>query len=244
MRENFWTNTKTNTEISITGALGSPGAWLRRAYNVANLDDTTFKEGTLTPTEISVAGIWYRPVALPDTENHRVLYRFFNLAAPEQLSRRSAAEQFPAIGIAMAVPFHQVLQWQRQFRNSGAAYIWWNTPVNRAVRATEKPARRQLDHAVVYSMLDAGKTKKEIAKQLNFPLENVSYVVKKWTAGLPLYANFAKPRIDAAQVYRDHLAGANPKELADKYVTAVAYVYRLIGQQKELQCLDPSPLYS
>lgn len=239
MRENFWTNTKTNTEISITGALGSPGAWLRRAYNVANLDDTTFKEGTLTPTEISVAGIWYRPLALPDTENHRALYRFFNLAAPEQLSRRPAAEQFPAIGLAMAVPFHQVLQWQRQFRNSGAAYIWWNTPVNRAARAADtsagKPNRRQLDHANVYKMLDAGKTLPEIVKQLDFPRENIAYVVKKWKTGLPLYEKFAKPRIDAAAMLRDYLSGASPKELADKYTTAVSYVYRLIGQQKELQ---------
>jgi hypothetical protein len=141
---------------------------------------------------------------------------------------------------------HEVMHWIRVYRAAGAEYTWWNTPVNRAQRAVNpdagKTPRRQLDHAEVYRLLDSGKDKKAIAKLLNFPIENIDYVVKKWRNGVPLYEKWAKPRIDAAALLRDYQAGATPRELADKYTTALAYVYKLIKTQKELQCQDPNQL--
>jgi Mor family transcriptional regulator len=102
--------------------------------------------------------------------------------------------------------------------------------------------RRQLDHAQVYQMLDAGKDRKEISKLLDFPTENIDYVIKKWRAGLPLYEKFQKPRIDAKALMKDFRGGATPKQLADQYNTALAYVYKLIKIQKDLECLDPNQL--
>jgi Mor family transcriptional regulator len=172
---------------------------------------------------------------------HRELFRRFEVPEPENMMRpRTRVPLLPAIGLCAAVPMHEVVQWIKIYQAHGATYTWWNTPVNRAARAvsTDKPKRRQLDHAQVYKMLDAGRTLPEIAQQLDFPIENIRYVVKKWTAGLPLYEKWAKPRIDAAAMLGDYLAGASPKELADKYTTALAYVYKLLHNEKEKQCLD------
>lgn len=239
MREDYWTNSKTNTTLNVSGALGSPRAWLKRALDTATLDDTVFQPNSITPTEISVAGIWYRPCSIPITGMHRELFRRFDIPEPEQIMRpRTRVPLVPAIGVCAAVPMHEVLHWIKIYKAHGAEYTWWNTPVDRSMRAADpsagKAPRRQLDHAVVYSMLDSGKTLPEIAKQLNFPRENISYVVKKWRAGLPLYEKFAKPRIDARVLLQDHMTGASPKELADKYTTSLAYVYKLIQQQKDL----------
>jgi transposase len=246
MKQDTWCHTTTRAEYGTTGALGSPRAWLRRAFDAPTLDDTTFQPGSITPTEISVAGVWYKQAdgySLPVTGMHRELFRWFEVPEPENMMRpRTRVPLRPAIGLCAAVPMHEVMKWIKIYQAHGAEYTWWNTPQDRAARAADpsagKPARRHLDHAVVYRMLDAGQTKKEIARQLDFPIENITYVVKKWEAGLPLYEKFNKPQIDAAAMFRDYRAGASCKELADKYVTALAYVYRLIAQEKEKQCQD------
>ena len=242
MKQDFWTHTTTRAEYGTSGAIGSPRAWLRRAFDTSTLDDTTFQPGSITPTEISVAGLWYKQpdgYSLPVTGMHRELFRWFEVPEPDKMMRpRTQSVLVPAIGLCAAVPMHEVMSWIHIYRQHGATYTWWNTPVNRAQRAVDpsagKAPRRQLDHAVVYSMLDSGMTLPEIAKQLNFPRENIAYVVKKWTAGLPLYEKFQKPRIDAQILLEDHMSGASPKELADKYTTSLAYVYKLIQQQKDL----------
>jgi len=142
----------------------------------------------------------------------------------------------PAIGVCAAVPMHEITHWLRMYKEHGAVFTWWNTPVNSAQRAIDpmagKRQRRQLDHAQVYKMLDAGKTSKEIAQALDFPRENIDYVFKKWKNSVPLDVKYQKPRIDAVALVRDYHAGASPKELADQYNTAVAYVYKLIGSRE------------
>jgi hypothetical protein len=246
MKQDAWTHTTTNAEYGTTGALGSPRAWLRRAFDCPSLDDTTFQPGSITPTEISVAGIWYKTsngFNIPATGEHRELFRWFDVPPPEKMMRpRTQVALVPVIGVCAAVPMHEVLHWIKIYKESGATYTWWNTPVNRAQRAVDplagKRPRRQLDHSVVYKMLDAGKTRVEISKLLDFPKENIDYVIKKWRAGLPLYEKFQKPRIDAVALVQDYAAGASPQDLADKYTTALAYVYKLIKQQKELECQD------
>lgn len=235
MRENYWTNSKTNTELGITGPLGSPGAWLRRAYNVASLDDTTFLEGSITPSEISIAGIWYRPAELPNTENHRALYRFFSMVAPEHITRPLDHPQWPAIGVAVAVPYHQVLLWQRKFRDSGATYIWWKTPTDRSprIKPRSEKARRQLDHSAVYAMLEQGMRPGEIAKKMDFPPPNIDYVAKKWRAGVTVESR--RPFLNVDKILADKRAGVPVKELAVVYETTPAYIYRLLGQVKDGQ---------
>jgi hypothetical protein len=178
---------------------------------------------------------------------HRELFRWFEVPEPEKMMRpKSMPTLVPVIGLCAAVPMHEVMHWLKVYQAHGATYTWWNTPKDSSQRAVvtdvAKPARRQLDHAEVYRMLDAGLARNQIAEQLCFPKENIDYVVKKWRAGLPLYEKWAKPRIDAAALFKEYSAGASPKELADKYTTALAYVYRLIGREKEKQCLDHNQL--
>lgn len=252
MSKDTWIHTDTRTEYGTNGVLGSPRAWLRRALDAPTLDDTAFLPGSLTPTEISVAGVWYKTdsgFALPSTGTHRELFRIFPIPEPDRILQRSlrAANQrplVPAIGLASAVPITEMLHWVQVYKQAGAAYTWWNPPVNRAQRAGNplagKRPRRQLDHAEVYALLDGGKNRIEISKHMNFPPENIDYVIRKWRAGIPLYEKFQKPRIDAPALVQDYKAGASPRELADKYTTALAYVYKLISQQKEPQCQDPS----
>jgi hypothetical protein len=193
-----------------------------------------------------VAGIWYKQpggYSLPVTGMHRELFRWFDIPEPEKMMRpKSSVPLVPVIGLCAAVPMHEVMKWIQVYKDHGATYTWWNTPKDQSQRAAqvdvEKPKRRQLDHAVVYKMLDSGKDRNQIAELLGVPKVNIDYVVHKWRAGLPLYEKWAKPRIDAKALFAEHLAGASPQQLADRHNTALAYVYKLIAQQKETQCQD------
>ena len=250
MKQDTWTHTTTRAEYGTSGAMGSPRAWLRRAFDAPSLDFTTFQPGSITPTEISIAGIWYRQpdgYSLPVTGMHRELFRWFEIPQPEKMMRpRSMVPTVPVIGVCAAVPMHEVMKWIQVYKDHGATYTWWNTPKDSSQRAAQvvvdKPKRRQLDHAVVYKMLDSGKDKKQIAELLGFPIENITYVFKKWQAGLPLYEKFAKPRINPKAMLAEHQAGASPQQLADRHNTALAYVYKLIKQEKDKQCHDHNPL--
>lgn len=237
MKQDSWTNSKTNTTLTVSSALGSPRAWLRRALDQANLDDTVFLPGSITPSEISVAGIWYQPHHIATTGSHRELLRRFRVPPAEHLTnKRTRSQPVRVIGLCAAVPMHEVLHWISVYKNAGADYTWWNTPVDRAARALNpmaaKRPRRQLDHAAVYRMLDSGMSVTEIAHDLDFPRENIHYVGKKWSAGLPVVQQ-PKPKVDAGAVLADHAAGARAIDLAVTYKTTPAYVYKLINLAKK-----------
>lgn len=237
MQQDIWTNTITSTTYGITGPLGSPRGWLRRALNVANLDDTTFHETSITPPEISVAGIWYRPaVGLPETGAHRELIRWFEVPDPENMTRSNTKNMVPAIGIAAAVPMHEVLFWIKEYKKSGAAYTWWKTPANKSARVSdsEKPKRRQLDHAAIYEMLELGLTTYEIAKRLDIPGPNIDYVKKKWLRGDVIGER--KAALDVGAIRSDIHDGVSAVEVAAKYNTSESYVYRMMrGIRKDLK---------
>jgi hypothetical protein len=234
MQQDIWINTTTNTTTGITGPLGSPRGWLRRALDVANLDDTTFHPTSITPPEISVAAIWYQPVKnLPSTGSHRELIRWFDAPDPEHMVRRYNRELLPAIGIAAAVPYHEVQHWIKTYREAGATFVWWKRPENKSARATEKPARRQLDYPAIYALLDQGLTPTQIGRQLDIPGPNIEYVKKKWLAkeAPPV----RKPPIDIDALRRDYLGGLRGPEIAEKYGTSESYVYRMMRGVKELK---------
>jgi len=236
MQEDIWTNTKTQTTSGITGPLGSPRGWLRRALDVANLDDTTFHATSITPPEISVAGIWYMPVTkLPSTGHHRELIRWFDTPDPEHMVRRYNRELLPAVGIAAAVPFHEVMHWLDVYRKAGAAFVWWKRPENKSARAStsEKPARRQLDYPAIYALLDQGLTPTQIGHKLDIPSPNIEYVKKKWLAGDA--PTIHKSQIDVEALRRDYLGGLRAPEIAEKYGTSESYVYRMMRGVRELK---------
>jgi len=246
MNKDLWTHTQTAAQYGTNGPLGSPRSWLRRSLDVASLDDTTFQPGSLTTGEISIAGVWYKTengYGLPITGMHRELFRWFDIPAPSSIaSSRTTKNLHRAIGVAAAVPLSEVLHWIAVYKEHGAAFTWWNTPINAAIRAVDptvgRRERRKLDHAAVYKLLDAGKTRVEISKILEFPAENIDYVIRKWRAGLPLGENFKKPKIDAAALLSDYANGYKARELAVVYNTSESYVYKLIGESKKWQDLN------
>lgn len=234
MQEDIWFNTKTNTTHGVTGALGSPRSWLRRALNIANLDEFTFHETSITPTEISVAGVWYMPVkGLPVTGNHRELIRWFSAPTLDQINRpRTRVPLVPVIGICAAVPMNEVMHWLKVYREAGAAYTWWKTPTNKNIRAvTEKPRRRQLDHAKVYDMLDSGMKPIDIGRALDFPTPNIDYVAKKWRQGLPLQTR--KSFVNQTELLNACRKGIPVSELAGKFNVSPAYIYNLIKKEPQ-----------
>ena len=236
MQQDIWTNTRTNVTYGITGPLGSPRGWLRRALDVANLDDTTFHATSITPPEISIAGIWYLPVSgLPATGSHRELIRWFEIPDTEHMTRRYNRELLPAVGIAAAVPIGEIMHWLQVYRDAGAAYTWWKTPENKSVRAStsEKPRRRQLDYPLIYSLLDRGLTVQQISKQLDIPTGNIDYVKKKWENKDVLEDR--KPFLDMEEIRQDYLSGLKAPEIAEKHGTSKSYVYRVMRGVRGLQ---------
>jgi len=231
MKQDTWTHSITRAEYGVTGALGSPRAWLRRALDTATLDDTTFQAGSLTPSEISVAGIWYQTpdgYGLPVTGMHRELFRWFEIPEADLMMKpRTRTALVPAIGVCAAVPMDQVLHWIKIYKEHGAVFTWWNTPTNKNIRAvTEKPRRRQLDHARVYGMLDAGMKVSDISKELNFPTPNIDYVAKKWREGIAL--KHRKAFIDQTELMAACRSGKPVGELANQFNVSPAYIYNLL----------------
>lgn len=231
MQQDTWTHSTTLAQYGTTGALGSPRSWLRRALDTATLDDTTFHPGSITPTEISVAGVWYQQpdgYGLPVTGMHRELFRYFEIPEPDRMMKsRTRTPLVPAIGIAAAVPMHEITHWLRVYKEHGAVFTWWHIPTNKNIRSvSEKPRRRQLDHAQVYKMLDKGMKPIEIGKALDFPTPNIDYVVKKWRRGDVLKPR--NPHVDKEELFELSRKGVPVSELSQRFDVSPAYIYDLI----------------
>jgi hypothetical protein len=247
MQQDTWTHSTTLAQYGTTGALGTPRSWLRRAYDAPSLDDTTFQPTSLTATEISVAGIWYKKpegYGLPVTGMHRELFRWFLLPEPDKILRsKTRTPLVPVIGLCAAVPGHEILKWVKVYREHGAVFTWWNTPVNSAARVLNPGAgqrtRNRLDHSEVYKLLDAGRDRTWIAEHFGVPANNIDYVIKKWKLGLNSDTIQNKPRIDVEALLRDHDSGMGASELSVKYATTPAYVYRLVGRRKKWHERNP-----
>ena len=188
MKQDRWTHSLTRVEYGTTGPLGSPRAWLRRALDTPIIQDVSFKPGSLTTHEISVAGIWYRQpegYGIPITGSHRELFRYWSIPADTEMTRpRPWTQLHPVIGMCAAVPMSEVLHWIDVYKRHGAVFTWWNTPQDCAVRAVEQHAvektRRTTNHEQVFKLLDLGLTRKAISEQLDLPMENLAYITKKW----------------------------------------------------------------
>lgn len=235
MREDTWTNTKTKNEYGVTGPLGSPRAWLRRALDESTLIDTTFQPGSLTQSEISVAGIWYKKpdgYGIPVTGMYRELFRWFDIPVPEHMARGRNSTLVPAIGLCAAVPYHEVVKWLKTYESAGASYVWWKRPQDTAVRAVGEglKIRRQLDHHAVYRLLDSGMSTSEIAIKLDFPEPNIYYVAKKWRAGVELRDR--KPHLNIPEIMEACRAGVKVSDLAEQYQTSTSYIYLKLKEFK------------
>lgn len=228
MKEDSWTNCHAMGTLGVTGPLGSPRAWLRRAFDATSLDDTVFQHNSLTPYEISVAGIWYKPCTLPLAGEHRTLYRYFDVPSAAELHRNIRRETLlPVIGVAAAVPMDQIMSWIKTARASGAAFTWWKTPEDKSQRDTNlRSARNQLDHAKIYQLLDQGLTRNQIALQLNYPRNNVDYVARKWENEIPLTKQ--QTWANKIEMIEDFRSGIPVILLAEKYKKSPSYIHKVI----------------
>lgn len=184
MNQDRWTHTTTRAMFGTTSTLGSPRGWLRRAFDSASVDFTTFQPGSLTPSEISVAGIWYRPCSIPITGMHRELYRWFEIPEAHQMRRPArSVPGVPAIGMCAAVPMHEVMHWLKVYADHGATFVWWKVPSDNHIRASVTPSgRRRVDYEKVFEMLNAGMTKTALCETLDLTTQNADYAIKKWHA--------------------------------------------------------------
>lgn len=223
--EDYWTNTKTGTMVGVQGSLGSPRAWVRRAYNLHSIEDSAYQPGSLIPTEISVAGVWYRPVTqLPRTDPHRELFRYYNVVAPEHLIRAGKHPTYPVIGVAAAVPLAEVWHWLRHYQSMGAALTWWKTPEARVIAEGKTFNKsRKLDHAEIYAKLDSGRSVPEIATALDVPRQNIDYIARKWRTGEPV----AHSSIRNHELLNAYHAGVPLEELSLTYKLKPEYIKKL-----------------
>ena len=185
MNQDRWTHTTTRAMYGTTSTLGSPRGWLRRAFDSASVDFTTFQPGSLTPTEISVAGIWYKQpdgYGLPVTGMHRELFRWFEIPEAHQIRRAgSGAPSVPVIGLCAAVPMHEVMRWLKVYADHGATFVWWKPPVDNHIRVSDTvTSRRRVDYEQVFKLLDSGMTKKALCNTLDLSTQNGDYAIKKW----------------------------------------------------------------
>lgn len=188
MRENYWINCKTNIEVGTNTQAGSPRAWLMRAVGSSQPGDLYLQEGSLHPKTIAVAGLWLRDpnLKLPDMQDNKTLYRFFDL--PDPLERGSRARNRQTyIGMCSAVPKHEILTWLSVFRRTGAVWIWWSHPEKGDYYATERVKNyKTLDHVELYRRFDAGQLDTQLlAEEFDATKNSIEYVLKKWRAGKP-----------------------------------------------------------
>jgi DNA-binding CsgD family transcriptional regulator len=231
MRENYWVNSLTNTELSVHSPAGSPRAWLLKAVGSPN-GELYVMPGSLHPKTIAVAGLWKRDNAqLPDTGNNKTLYRFFDI--PEKLTSKTHPKynkKVPYIGMCVAVPAHEILTWIRAFKASGCVWLWWATPTAEEQLNHEEAVRldryRRLDHAEIFQLFDQGRTYQQLAKELNIQLPTIRYIHKKWEANQKPGKSFAPLSSEQVDnIHADLLEGIlTQQQIADRYNTTRATV--------------------
>ena len=184
MRENYWINSLTNTELSVHCPAGSPRAWLLKAVGGIN-SELYIMPGSMYPKSIAVAGLWEKEGArLPDTGNNKTLYRFFEI--PEKLNSKvhpKYNKKIPYIGMCVSVPADEILTWIRAFKSSGCKWLWWARPEAEPQPHT-KPERmsryKRLDHNEIFAKFEQGMTQQQLALEYDVPINTIRYIWLKW----------------------------------------------------------------
>lgn len=227
MRENFWINCKTNIELGTNTSAGSPRAWLMRAVGTGQVGDLYLMKGSLHPKSIAVAGLWARTptMQLPDMQNNKTLYRFFDLPDPLERGTRARGTQ-SYIGMCSAVPSHEILTWMSVFRRTGAAWIWWAHPQKGDYYANDRVKQYNiLNHEELYQRFESGDTNAQsLADEYSTSKTSIEYVLKKWRSGKPAAKSrkCAPLSVDIReQIIQDIKLGADSySSLAEKYNTS------------------------
>jgi len=230
MKENSWLNTGTLTSMGTNTVLGSPKGWLQRAVG-ANQAELGLHPTSLDPRQITVAGIWLRGDALPDTGSWPALYRYFKIAPDLGRPGRQPDHQLQSVtGMAVAVPLDQVLQVLREFKTR-AKWVWFTTGTPAARRSSNLQSVRDLDYQDIYALFDQNMTIREVSDQLRVSPQGLLYVFRRWQQGLPPQRQ-RRPATDREQVRRDLQAGMTVTQVADRHNISRTMIYKIRDHKK------------
>ena len=231
MRENSWLNTRTQQYYGSNTVLGSPRGWVQRA--VGQKTDLFLHPTSTDPKSFSVAGIWLRNQALPDTGSWPAIYRYFRITDDIRRLRQATEDQwYPVVGAGIAVPHDRVFEIYNQIRQT-ALWVWFDWPQQKTVPKRAKGQPRQLlDHAELYQRFEQGQRPQEIALLMATSLNSIVYVYNKWQDGL---APSRKPRnkADHSEILADLRRGLSVPELVEKYHVSRTMIYKIRSQRHE-----------
>lgn len=229
MTEQRWQNSQTGIEIGVNTVLGSPRAWITRAVGSRNLD---IQESSLHPNQITVAGIWARPMQAFDTGSQSAIYRYFELPLDFYTQSRSRSMR-SMIGVAVATAADQILATRSRMTAAGAEWTWWAWPAEtRTSYYTPVATRTVIDHPHLYALFDQGLTAAEVAQLQGLSITSVKYVHEKWQSGRPAQVRPARPCLNHQAIVDDLRSGAyGMKEIADRNGTTRTTVWRIRREQ-------------
>lgn len=244
MEMNLWEHTRTGAIAGVNKHFGSPRGWIGRAYDQKFANDSASVQSTsaLDPREVTAAAIFHRPCRLPDLGNQRVLYRFFHVPSyyagtATDHRARNAGENIPipVIGLCVALDGRRLLKWKQQMTEAGAEWVWVDMPQalpKSADKTNSKPKSNRLyNYADIYAMLDKGLTVTEIANKVDGSQPAISYIKKRWLAGLPpkQYKQSRSPvgSLNHDEIVSDRNAGMTLQQVADKHNTSKQTVFSI-----------------
>jgi hypothetical protein len=241
MELNHWQHTRTGAVAGVNKHFGSPRGWINRAYDAKFAHDSASVQSTSTldPREVTAAAIFHRPCKLPDLGNQRVLYRFFYVpsyyagSASDHRKRNSGdIEYLSVIGLCVALPARSLLKWKDQMTQAGAEWVWVDMPqeMPKAKNATRQKVNISYNYEEIYSMLEKGMTVTEIANSVGGNQPAISYIKKRWVAGLPpkQQKNQRSGPLDHEEIISDRNSGLTLQQVADKHNTTKQTVFSIM----------------
>jgi len=228
MKQNSWLNTKTNQYYGTNTLLGSPRGWYQRAVGLKQ-PDLFLHPTTVDPGVYTVAGVWLRAHALPNSGAIPAFYRYFTISDNIRRFNDPKVQHMPAIGMAWSVRDKDILTVYNQFRESGAVWVWWDWP--QEPKAKKFSEGKALDHDLLYEKFSAGMSSSEVADELDLLRPSVHYVYQKWQAGEPPNR---KPRaiVDHSAVVQDLRLGRPVADIVAEHKCSRAMIYKIKGKYK------------
>lgn len=243
MELNYWEHTRTGATAGVNKHFGSPRGWINRAYDVKFAHDSASLSSncSLDPREVTAAAIFHRPCKLPDLGTLRVLYRFFQVPAwyagtasdHRARNRNDNTPPISVIGLCVAINGRRMLKWKEEMTAAGAEWIWLDMPqeLPRNSPKIKNRGNKQYNYSEIYALLDQGLGVTEIANRVDGSQPAISYIKKRWLAGLPpkQYKQSRSPvgSLNHDEIVSDRNAGMTLQQVADKHNTSKQTVFSI-----------------
>lgn len=244
MELDIWTHTKVPARAGTNSYFGSPRSWFGRAYDMKFQNDypSMKSDTTIDFREVTLGAIFHRPCKLPNFGNQRVLYRFFQVPRGYMGSggyghKRDYQELIPVIGVALAVPVDQVLEWHQTLeQDSEAQWLWSSVPIRvpETTQSNEYRSNNQYDYEVIYKLLDEGMAVREIARRIDGQAPAISYIKKRWERGLPPKKKVVvrKVKLNHDAILADIDSGMSVLEVSLKHEATKTTIYTIVKKYR------------